>query len=315
MEKRELGVLKLPKKFAEDPERKLADAWQAIRIGYQRVNQRFGKKAAKRWEATPSNSIICNTTEEFIERILSDDPEAPDSWKEEFTKNQYDQKRASLGRTMYPTRRVYLHLPVIANPAEMAKAAAHETIHAWAGRQPIKFQEIKPEMLNTDEEGLEFIANEANEAIVDFCALEALGLLRPPITRLEPVTFINSALNGLILRQMAEGFKPDTEDQLFRITQGKFTPEMISQLNRRMRMSPLNPNYGGFYEYGFLYPLASIHASKYGYLKSGAMQEILLENAIWTAMGLGKKNTKLEYLGRHDAVQAQEIVRQHLSNS
>lgn len=309
MKGREIGVLGLPRNFSEDPLQRRIDFLQAINLGYERVNRRFGKMAASKWTVNPETVLVFDSTEEFRERVLNDSTDSPE-WKAEFVNNP----NPPLARTLYSKRKVYVNGPRYANPAEVAQNLAHETIHAWAGRQPIKFQEITLEQLGLsaeDKDVLGNIANETNEALIDFCAFEALGLLKPPITRLEPLRLMNRAYNSLLLRQMAEGFRLDTEDQLFRITQGKFTAAEVAQLNKRMRSNPSDPYSGGFYEYGFLFPLGAIQASRFGFIRPESIPQLINECLVWTQVALGRTSVRLDYLERADVLEAQQRINQN----
>lgn len=118
------------------------------------------------------------------------------------------------------------------------------------------------------------------------------------------------AYNALALREMADGLRPNTEDILFRITQGKFTAAEVASLNRRMKKSPINPQSGGFYEYGFLLPVACTNAEPRMF-KPGFTQQLMTENLGWTAVSLGRTAAMLKYIGRSDFNEAQDLLASH----
>lgn len=304
-ERDKTGKLGLLREFSESPEQRRQEIWVAFNVGYNGVNRRFGKLAAQRWSPTASTVLIFDTTEEFIAKVIEDSKDAPQSWKDQLI------RKPPLSRTLYTNRTVYVNGSAFVNPIEVAHNAAHETIHAWVGRQPIKFQEVSPTRFGQHgEEVISYLEYQANELILDFCAFEALGLLKPPITRLEPRRLILKAYNALALREIADALRPNTEDILFRITQGKFTSAEVATLNKRMKRSPLNPQSGGFYEHGFLLPVACTNTEP-GFFKPCVAQQLMTESLGWTAAGLGRTATMLKYIGRSDFNEAQDLLASH----
>lgn len=299
------GILGLPREFSEDPEQRRQEIWMAFDVGYNGVNRRFGKLAAKRWTPSASTVLILDTTEAFIAKLIDDSKDAPQTWRDQLV------RRPPMSRTSYANRTVYVDGSSFVNPLEAAHNAAHETIHAWVGRQPIKFTEVPASRFGQHgEEILNYLEYQANELILDFCAFESLGLLKPPITRLAPRKLLLKAYNALALREMADGLRPDTENILFRITQGKFTASEVASLNRRMKRSPLNPQSGGFYEYGFLLPVACTNADPKMF-KLGFTQQLMTESLGWTTASLGRTATMLKYIGRSDFNEAQDLLASH----
>lgn len=304
-ERDKTGKLGLPRGFSESPEQRRQEIWMAFNVGYNGVNRRFGKLAAQRWSPSASTVLIFDTTEAFIARIIEDSPSAPQVWKDQLV------KKPPMSRTLYANRTVYVDGSAFVNPLEVAHNAAHETIHAWVGKQPIKFTEVPAAKFGQHgDEALNYLESQANELILDFCAFESLGLLKPPITRLEPRRLMLKAYNALALREMADGLRPNTEDILFRITQGKFTAAEVASLNRRMKRSPLNPQSGGFYEYGFLLPVACTN-SEPRMFKPGFTQHLMIESLGWIAASLGRTTAMLKYIGRPDFNKAENLLVNH----
>lgn len=304
-ERDKTGKLGLPREFSESPEQRRQEIWIAFNVGYNGVNRRFGKLAAQKWLPSASTVLIFDTTEAFVAKVIEDSKDAPQVWKDQLV------KKPPMSRTLYANRTVYVNGPAFVNPLEAAHNAAHETIHAWAGKQPIKFAEVPAERFGQHgEDVLNYLEYQANELILDFCAFESLGLLKPPITRLEPRRLMLKAYNALALREIADGLRPNTEDILFRITQGKFTVAEVVSLNMRMKKSPLNPQSGGFYEYGFLLPVACTNAEPKMF-KPGFTQQLMTESLGWTAASLGRTTAMLKYIGRSDFKEAQDLLVSH----
>lgn len=304
-ERDRIGILGLSREFSEDPEQRKQELWIAINVGYDRVNRKFGKLAASRWSFTTSTVLIFDTTEAFIAKVIEDSKDSPQVWKDQLV------KKPPMSRTIYANGLIYVNGPAFLNPLEAAHNAAHETIHVWAGKQPIKFEEVPAAKFGQHgEEVRSYLEYQANELILDFCAFEALGLLKPPITRLAPRRLLLKAYNALALREMADALRPNTEDILFRITQGKFTAAEVASLNKRMKRGPLNSQSGGFYEYGFLLPVACSNTEP-GFFKPGVTQQLMTESLGWTAASLGRTAPMLKYIGRPDFNEAQELLASH----
>lgn len=62
---KEIGIFGLPRSLSKDPRERRAEIWQSINVGYDRVNRRFGKVAAHKWQPNSSTVILYDTTSEF----------------------------------------------------------------------------------------------------------------------------------------------------------------------------------------------------------------------------------------------------------
>lgn len=304
MIQREAESLGLPKQFSSEPNQRRTELERAIEVGYQTIKGVYGGLAATGWEKTPDTVILASTPDEFTALVCADDPENRQSLEKDFSVN------APLGWTAYTTQRVFLNAKLFEYPLEAAEIMAHETIHAWAGRNAIKFRHITAAQVAGRQDIVNYMEDRANEGLVDYSAMAGLGLLTAPITALECVDLITRARNALVIRELAKGLGDDVEKKIFRITQGTFLPKEADWIDQKIGASPFDRTQSSYFEHGLLFVAGGMNLFRHKNLfQPGELEENLTRTLTWFTNARRRSNPSLEFMGRGDFEEAEVIIR------
>ncbi len=290
-----LGIQELPEEFSKDPEQRKRELSEAVMAGYNAVDRRYGRKAATSFNPMIGNNVfIFENQGEYLAKVFENS-------------NDLSGVRARFANsppqawTSYPARQIYLDVSDFESPLQVAQSMAHETVHLWAGKNAVEVH------MNPGSDA--YINDRANEGLVDYIAMESLGLLKPPITNLKQTDLLLGAYFALIIRQLATGFEVNVEDKIFRITQGTFKHSEIKDLNRKMGINPMDPTGDTrFFEAGFILPVASLRMTE-SYINPDFMQmlnELVSNNLTWTKQGLRRARLMLSHLERPDVIEAKK---------
>ena len=306
MEKTRPGVLGLPREFSLDPDQRQDQVWCAIYAGFNRLTTRFGKYAARLWEPTHSNTFLHNTTDGFVDSVLGEnnppeniDPRSIKQVKTNLAKMRLYYQRNGSGRQLH------VNSLVLDRPLETAVNVASTVIYAWGdGHIPSwrltrsengEVRELRSKVLKAF---MDETAKRAHNELVEYSTFESLGLFKPPLSRLKDRVLIDRAILAILVKQLAQAFRPNISDAIFRITQGKYSPEEIEILNKKMGTDPMTGCSNNFFVAGFLRPLGSLRAPL-PLARDVAKQAMsyraqkIRDSLKWTCAGLGLESPKL----------------------
>jgi len=262
MEKTRPGVLGLPREFSLDPDQRQDQVWCAIYAGFNRLTTRFGKYAARLWEPTHSNTFLHNTTDGFVDSVLGENnpPENIDPRSIKQVKTNLAKMRLYYQRNG-SGRQLHVNSLVLDRPLETAVNVASTVIYAWGDGH------IPSWRLTRSENGeVRELRSKVLKAFMDETAKRA--------------------------------FRPNISDAIFRITQGKYSPEEIEILNKKMGTDPMTGCSNNFFVAGFLRPLGSLRAPL-PLARDVAKQAMsyraqkIRDSLKWTCAGLGLESPKL----------------------
>lgn len=292
---RDLRLLGLPTSFPEEGVSREDQFRHAVVLGANKVEQRFSGLSARDWQPTSDLVQLLHNREEFIAAIVEH------SGQPEQTARRYVEANNNRAWSDYRTGIVLFDTSRITTPVDAAIAGAHESVHQRAGAPRVKFRGATI-MFETSSDTLRLIEDFANESLTQYAAFEALGLLNPPITRIQNFATLLDAYQRMIIRQLAVPLGPNAVNDLFRITQGTFTEQEVAELDRRMGAHPRFRNWDSYFDRGILYPTAAIGNPQYMHDQKGALG-IMLRN-IFDWMRAVNQNEEFDFYNRPDVTQA-----------
>lgn len=237
----EIGPLGLPKQFTEDPLVKVEQSWQAVETGFNFLNRKIRKNASlRKWRPNRQNPHIVNTTAEFVAFLTQFTPD-----QQEYL-NEHGDKVGSVAIPEIPG--VLINTEVVNTPLFVAVATAHEALHLNTSNPLVK-------ALKGGQ-----VACLATETFIEYCSLEALGLLRK-----DPSTLNNPALEEVIDRAqrfhnvLSSAFGNQAENFAWAVTFGRICDPQIRAVDKTFGTF-FDASLKSFYSDGIIPVAAGINA-------------------------------------------------------
>ncbi len=263
-------------------------------VGYGRVNDRFGKWVENKWEPGFSNVTVHRTKKDFAKSVSRAFKPHGDLGT---GSRRIAKSRLSEIEFLYSGGLLHANDPVLENPLCTAFGSAKMIVRVWGdGYTPQFRMQAEGEVLppNPLSDLMNKIVQRAHGALVEYLAFEALGLLRPPLSRLESYGLVEGAVAAIFTKQFALALGPKINEVIFRVTQGRYTKEEIEALNEKMGPTPKSLDLGNkldFFLFGFLKPLGDYYLS-YDLTGRDLLEmekrrsRAITTNLVWTAQRL-----------------------------
>ena len=236
-----IGYLGLPRQFAEDPALRATQSWQAVEMGFNRLNRRVKPNATLKWHPSKQNTKIIFRTADFLDHMA----------RRGSVQEDYLAKHGSSvgGIALSEHRSILINTEVVNTPLFVAVATAHEALHLNTGNPLVK-------ALKGGQ-----VACLATETFIEYCSLEALGLLKR-----DPSTLNNPALEDVIDRAqrfhniLSSAFGNQAESFAYSLTFGRIGAPQIRVIDDSFRNYSESPQLESFYYDGIISVAAGINA-------------------------------------------------------